>query len=178
MKLLPAVTRRTYIIGGTMLILLTIFGFYFLVFLPKKERNIIAQRVRALHRIEENFQEKYRVYQKVADEKTNDDLDNEYKAIYMLNQQIELAKEKLKTVAEEKGNLEETLRYQKKFRAELKKYEKEVNCIKEKISLAVKSNIKDNENLSVYKADGSNANQVIRLNSIKSYFSYWFRALF
>ncbi|MGD1889480.1 MAG: cache domain-containing protein [Cyclobacteriaceae bacterium] len=71
MKLRPAVSRRTYIISATMFLLTALFGYYFLAFLPKKESKLIAQRVRALDRVGENFQEKYGVYRKNIDQQIN-----------------------------------------------------------------------------------------------------------
>lgn len=64
MKRLPAVSRRTYIISATLFILLALFGYYFFVFMPKKQERLNAQRVRALKQIGQNFQEKYTVYKK------------------------------------------------------------------------------------------------------------------
>jgi hypothetical protein len=64
MKLRPAVSRRTYIISATLFLLMGLFGYYFLAFLPKQENQLIAQRVRALERIKQNFEEKYDVFRK------------------------------------------------------------------------------------------------------------------
>ncbi len=64
MKLRRSVSRRTYIISVTLFVLVAMFGYYFLAFLPKKENQLIAQRVRALDRIGQNFQEKFNVYRK------------------------------------------------------------------------------------------------------------------
>ncbi|MEQ9439203.1 MAG: hypothetical protein RIG62_09145 [Cyclobacteriaceae bacterium] len=64
MNLRPSVSRRTFIISGTLFLLAALFGYYFLVFLPKKESRLISQRVRALDRIGQNFRDKYDVYQK------------------------------------------------------------------------------------------------------------------
>nr|WKN34204.1 hypothetical protein K4G66_17640 [Tunicatimonas sp. TK19036] len=64
MNLRPSVSRRTFIISGTLFLLMALFGYYFLVALPKKENQLISQRVRALDRIGLNFQEKYDVYRK------------------------------------------------------------------------------------------------------------------
>ncbi len=58
MKALPPISRRAYAIGGTMLILLALFAYYFLGYLPRKEEKLTAQRVRALQQIAINFQEK------------------------------------------------------------------------------------------------------------------------
>lgn len=69
MKLRPAVSRRTFIISATLFLLTALFGYYFLAFLPKKESQLIAHRVRALDRVGKNFQEKYEVYRKNIDQK-------------------------------------------------------------------------------------------------------------
>ena len=165
MKLIPAVTRRTYIIGGTMLVLLTIFGFYFLVFLPKKERNIIAQRVRALHRIEENFQEKYKVYQKIAKEDTKTDVKDYQKKIDTINDRIEFTKAKLEKITEGRGTFEEMLKQQDKLYAEIQEHEKDIG---EKIRNMEKSAAEQYENLpsnlSIYKADSTYDDPLIWVN--------------
>ena len=62
MKLRRSVSRRTYIVSLTLFILTALFSYYFLAFLPQKENQLIAQRVRALDRIGENFQEKFQVF--------------------------------------------------------------------------------------------------------------------
>ncbi len=64
MKLRRSVSRRTYIVSLTLFTLAALFSYYFLAFLPQKENQLIAQRVRALDRVGENFQEKFAVFNK------------------------------------------------------------------------------------------------------------------
>ena len=67
MKTLPPLDRRMYVIGVTLLLLLTLFGYYFWIYLPNQENLLVSKRIRALHRMAQNFEGKYQVYQKNAD---------------------------------------------------------------------------------------------------------------
>ena len=58
---LPTVSRRIYIVSGTVTILFALFGYYFWMYLPKQEENLIAQRVRAIYQVQQNFIEKHAV---------------------------------------------------------------------------------------------------------------------
>lgn len=58
------VNRRLHAIIITLLAISTLFAYYFLLYLPQQEEKLIIQRQRALLKIAENFQEKYKVYEK------------------------------------------------------------------------------------------------------------------
>lgn len=66
MKLFSNLPRRSYIILGTLLVLAALFAYYFWVYLPSREEQQIAKRVRDLQQIARNFKEKDNVYRKTA----------------------------------------------------------------------------------------------------------------
>jgi len=67
MKKLMLLNRRAYIIGATFSVLLILFAYYYWLYLPQQEQRLISKKVRTLHQVAQNFEDKYEVYRKNAD---------------------------------------------------------------------------------------------------------------
>ncbi|WPP49049.1 cache domain-containing protein [Catalinimonas niigatensis] len=67
MKLSFSLPKRSYVVVVTLLILFSLFAYYFWIYLPSREELLVANRVRVLQQIARNFKEKDKVYQKTAD---------------------------------------------------------------------------------------------------------------
>lgn len=122
MKILPSISRRAYVLSGTLLAVLAVFVFYLYVYVPNREEKLIQQRMRALEQTAVNFQEKWNVYQRNADKiasrlKKEVKMGESVKAAYQGG--IDSWKEKIKSLEEKqlllekRDSLERTLKSQK-----------------------------------------------------------------
>lgn len=66
MKLFSSLPVRAYVVLGTLMVLLSLFAYYFWVYLPRQEELLIAKRVRALQQMANSFKEKDAIYRKTA----------------------------------------------------------------------------------------------------------------